>query len=156
MAIDFNGFTALGSIGAHPGAFPDIAAEARKVARSLIVKQLKKTAKLDSTRGIRKALGNDTFDLIIDSMTDAEVKTLLGKLDKYHPSFKTSGSGWRRQQLLALADGSAEPAERPKAWTKSKSGSKSASRNGSKTKASSEEPSRLSSLAMGAVRKRRE
>ena len=148
MAIDFNGFAALRSIGTHVGAFPDVAAEAKKAARTLIVKQLKKSAGLNSAREIRKALGDDTFDLVVDGMTDGEVKTLLGKLDKYHPNFKTSAPGWRRQQLLALADGSADPTEKPKARTKVK--------RGSKTKAEGEEPNRLSSLAMGAVRRRRE
>ncbi len=148
MAIDFNGFAALRSIGTHAGAFPDVAAEAKKAARTLIVKQLKKSAGLVSAREIRKALGDDTFALVVDGMTDAEVKTLLGKLDKYHPDLKASGPGWRRQQLLALADGSAEPSEKPAPKKKAK--------GGKKTSGKAEHPDRLSSLAMGAVRKRRD
>jgi hypothetical protein len=148
MAIDFNGFGVLRSIGAHAGAFPDIAAEAKKAARTLVVKQLKKSRALNPTREIRKAIGEETFGLIVDGMTDAEVKTLIGKLDKYHPDLKTSGPGWRRQQFLALADGSIEPTEKPPPRTKSKSARSS--------KARKEEPSRLSSVAMGAVRRRRD
>ena len=87
MAVDFNGFAVLRSIGAHAGAFPDMASEAKKVARTLVVKQLKKSAALSPTREIRKAIGEETFGLIVDRMTDAEVKTLVGKLDKYHPEF---------------------------------------------------------------------
>ena len=148
MAVDFNGFVVLRSIGVHAGAFPDMASEAKKVARTLVVKQLKKSAALSPTREIRNAIGEETFGLIVDRMTDAEVKTLVGKLDKYHPDLKASGPGWRRQQLLALAGGSAEPSEKPAPKKKGK--------GGKKTSGKGEHPDRLSSLAMGAVRKRRD
>jgi hypothetical protein len=74
------------------------------------------------------------------------VKTIVGKLDKHHPELKTSNAIGRRQQLRALADGSVAPAAKIKRPIKPEI-TKGA-------KAPPEEPERLSSAAMAAVRKR--
>jgi hypothetical protein len=108
-----------------------------------------KVSQLESARDVCQATGHETFDLLVDGMTDPEVKSILGKLDKHHPEFKTSNASWRRQQLRALAQGSAEPAAKPVPKPKSK-------RAATKGVAVSEEASRLSSAAMAAVRKRRD
>jgi hypothetical protein len=147
MAIELDGFTVLRSIGTHAGTFPSIAVEAKKAAHSLVVKQLKaKTASLKATRAVREAIGHDMFAFLIDAMKDSEVKTVLGKLDKHHPEIKAANAAWRRQQLRALADGSAEPTEKPKPQPKAK--------GVRKTKPKPQEPDLLSSKAMAAVRKR--
>jgi hypothetical protein len=115
-----------------------------KAARTLVVKQLKtKSAGMKSLRDVRESLGHDSFALIVDGMKDAEVKSLLGKLDKHQPELKGSNPQWRLAQLRALADGSIEPAAKVAAKTKS----------GKKTKATV--PERLTSRAMAAVRKDR-
>jgi len=147
MATELDGFAVLRTIGSHADIFAGVAVEARKLARALVVKQLKaKTAGIKSARDIRRALGDVAFALLTDAMTDTEIKAVLGKLDKHHPEFKTANPQWRRQHLRSLADGSAEPAVKPKAPPKAKAAKKA------KTKA--EEPELLGSLAMAAVRKR--
>jgi hypothetical protein len=56
-----------------------------------VIKQLKaKNTGLHSVRDIRKAIGADAFGLIMDGMTDAQVKSLVSKLDKKHPELKSS------------------------------------------------------------------
>ena len=64
-------------------------------------------------RGVRKALGKKLFALLIDGMKDAELKTLVTRLDKYHPDLKGSDPQWRRQHLLQLVRGDVEPSAKP-------------------------------------------
>ena len=144
MAVDLDGFSLLYSIGAHAHVFSEIKIDVLKAARTLVVKQLKtKSAGMKSLRDVRETLGHDSFALIVDGMKDAEVKSLLGKLDKHQPELKGSNPQWRVAQLRALADGSIEPAAEDAAKTK----------NGKKSKATV--PERLTSRAMAAVRKDR-
>jgi len=146
MAVDLGGFSLLYSIGSHAHVFSEIKVDVLKAARTLVLKQLKtKSAGMKSLRDVRESLGHDSFALIVDGMKDAEVKSLLGKLDKHQPELKGSNPQWRVAQLRALADGSIEPAAKPKAAAKTKSGKK--------TKATV--PERLTSRAMAAVRKDR-
>src|SRR5689334_12416125 len=110
MAIDIDAFAVLRSIAAHPATFPDVAAEAAKAARTLATKQItSKGASVKTLRDVRKALGGAAFSLILDGVTDSQVKTLVTRLDKNHPDLKTSNPQWRRKQLSALVDGTAEP-----------------------------------------------
>ena len=144
MAVELDGFSLLNSIGAHAHVFSEIKNDVLKAARTLVVKQLKtKSAGMKSLRDVRESLGHDSFALIVDGMKDAEVKSLLGKLDKHQPELKGSNPQWRLAQLRALADGSIEPAAKVAAKTKS----------GKKSKATV--PERLTSRAMAAVRKDR-
>ena len=144
MAVELDGFSLLKSIGAHAHVFSEIKNDVLKAARTLVVKQLKtKSAGMKSLRDVRESLGHDSFALIVDGMKDAEVKSLLGKLDKHQPELMGSNPQWRLAQLRALADGSIEPAAKVAAKTKS----------GKKTKATV--PERLTSRAMAAVRKDR-
>jgi len=146
MAVELDGFSLLNSIGAHAHVFSEIKIDVLKAARTLVVKQLKtKSAGMKSLRDVRETLGHDSFALIVDGMKDAEVKSLLGKLDKHQPELMGSNPQWRLAQLRALADGSIEPAAKPKVAAKTKSEKK--------TKATV--PERLSSRAMAAVRKDR-
>src|SRR5262245_40135853 len=147
MALEINGFAVLRSIAAHTAIFSDISADVNKVARALILKKLKSQKEgVKTVRDVRRALSDEAFGLVVDGMTDAEVKTIVGKLDKHHPELKASNALWRRQQLCALADGSVEPTGKIKKAAKTKSSKKA--------KAPPEEPERLSSSAMAAVRKR--
>ena len=148
MALDIDGLAVLRSIATHPSIFSDIAADAAKAARALVTKQINgKGVTLKKLRDVRKALGDDAFSLILDGLPDAQIKSLVTKFDKYHPDLKTSNPPWRRRQLSALADGSAEPAEKPKAAPKPKAGKKAAT-PGSAT------PERLDFSSAGATRKR--
>lgn len=115
MALDVDGYSVLGAIAAVPEVFPDIRADIAKTARTLVTKQLKaKSLPLARLRLIRRALGAETFALIVDGMTDAEAKSLVGRFDKHHPELKTASADWYRRRLGGLAD-TEEPAEKPKA-----------------------------------------
>jgi hypothetical protein len=110
MALEVDGFEVLRSIGDHPSAFSAIPAEAAKAARDLVLKQIKsKASDLTNLRAVQRALGRETVCLILDGVPDSQIKTLLTRLDKNHPELKESDSQWRRRQLIALLDGSAEP-----------------------------------------------
>ena len=149
MALDIDGFAVMRSIAAHPSTFPDVAADAGKAVRALVTKQIKtKASTLTSLRNVRKALGADTFNLILDGLPDSQVKTLMTKFDKYHPDLKTSNPQWRRRQLSALAEGSAEPAEKPKKAPKAGAAKKAA------PKQPKAPPERLDYSSAGATRKR--
>jgi hypothetical protein len=148
MALELDGIAVLGGVAKHPDAFPDIAIDARKAARALVVKQLKaKGTDLSRLRAICRALGGE-FPLLVDGLSDAEVKSLTAKFDKFHPDLATGPNHERRQHLMALADGSIEPALKPITPVKSKPPS-------TKKPAKDAPLERLSSKAAAAVRKPR-
>jgi len=47
-------------------------------------------------------------------MSDAQIKSLVTRLDKHNPELKTSNGAARRRHVLALAEGSAEPSQKQK------------------------------------------
>jgi len=145
MAIDLDGFDVLGAVSRSAPVFQDVRADVGKYARALVVAQLKKRPDLASVRAVGGAVGPAAFSLIVDGMKDAEVKTLLGKLDKHHPELKAASPEWRRGHLRGLAAGAAEPTAKavPVAKSKEKAGKRSKEPRGF-----------LSSEAMAAVRKR--
>lgn len=163
MAIDIDGFAVLRSIAAEPNAFIGVAAEAAKAARELIVKQITaKTAGLESLREVGKAIGAETLTLILDGMKDAQIRSLVSKLDKHHPNLKGSNAEWQLNQLRELAKGSIEPTPKPvpvkaKKDKKENSGSpqSSAKKKAKEESASQEEAFELISFSSaGATRKR--
>jgi len=161
MALDIDGFAVLKVIAAHPSAFPDIAAEVGKTARALVIKQVKsKTSDLKKIRDVLGAIGASNFKLIIDGLPDAQIKTLVAKLDKNHPEIRTETALWRRQHLIALVDGSKEPA--PKAKVEKPAARRSAPKKPSAKTPSAKkpepqapvEPETLAYRSAGARRKR--
>jgi hypothetical protein len=149
MALDIDGFAVFKVIASHPAVFPEIELEVGKTARALIVKQIKhKTADLKKMRDVYGVLGESTFKLIIDGIPDAQIKTIVTRIDKNHPDIKKETSQWRRQQLIALLDGSKEPAP--------KEAKKPAKRTAAKKKESSpmDVPEVLEYSSAGARRKR--
>lgn len=145
MPLDLNGFDVLKRISAHPDVFMDIKAEVNKAARLLVSKQLKaKTIDLDSLRLVAKTIEDDAFSLVVDGLSDAEAKSVLGKIDKHHPKLKGLDAAWRRGHLRDLASGRAELTEPPAKKRKGTTGK-------SKTRT---EPARLNSAAMAARRRR--
>lgn len=114
MALEFDGFDAWRAIADSPDTFASLRADAAKSARAALVKYLKtKTLGIPGLRAARKAVGKDLFRLLIDGMKDAEVKTLLTRLDKHHPELKAGDAAWRRQHFLLLVKGDVEPAPKP-------------------------------------------
>jgi hypothetical protein len=120
MALDIDGFAALRSIGSHPEAFAAIAVEVAKQARMLLVKQIAhKDTGLKVVRDIHAAVGAETFNLITDGMSDAQIKSLAVRLDRHNPELKTANGAARRLHVLALAGAAAEPREKSKAVRRS-------------------------------------
>jgi hypothetical protein len=147
MALDVDGFAVFRSIASQPDTFAAIAPELAKVARTLVVKQIRhKGTGLKAVRDIRAAVGPEAFSLIADGMADAQIKSLAAKLDKHNSELKGSNSATQRLHVLALAEGSAEPLE------KSKSASRPA--RPKKTPAPPSPASRIRFSSAGATRKR--
>jgi hypothetical protein len=145
MALTFDGLKLLKTIAANPPVFQAVMANAEKAALSLVVGQLKaKTSGLDSLRDVRRALG-DEFVLVVEAMSDAEIKSLITKIDKYNLELQTAAANPQRRHLSALASGLVEPVAKP-----GKSGKTEAPESKAPSKSD-----RLSSTAMAAVRKRR-
>ena len=114
MALEFNGFEAWRAIAESPDSFESLRAEAAKSARAALVKYLKaRTTSLAELRRARKALGKQTFGLLIDGMKDTEVKSLVSRLDKHHPELKAADAAWRRQHVMQLAKDDIEPVDKP-------------------------------------------
>ncbi|MGO8840176.1 MAG: hypothetical protein ACLQF1_03295 [Methyloceanibacter sp.] len=121
MPLNLDGMVVLRAIAANSRLFADVVPDASKHARSLVTKQLKaKTSDLSTLRAVKKALGGAPFTLIVDGMSDSEVRSLVRKLDKYHPDIKAGTPTWGRTHLRALADGNAEPTEKPQKAIKPK------------------------------------
>jgi hypothetical protein len=119
MVLEIDGFSVFQSIGSHRAAFAGIADDLAKAARTMVVKLIKdKKTDLAALRDVRAALGAESFNLIADGMADSQIKSVVANLDKHHPEIKTSDAAWRRRHVLALADGSVEPAEKPKSLAK--------------------------------------
>lgn len=114
MALKLDGLAVLRAMLAAPEAFPAVQADLAKAAGTLAVKQLK-APKLDvgALRAVRGAFGADSFALVVESLKDTELKTIVGRLDRHDPAMKTASGVERRRRLLALADGQ-EPAEKPR------------------------------------------
>jgi hypothetical protein len=116
LALD--GFAVLRAIGAHPDAFSEIDAVVAKTARDLIAKRLNlKSLTAQDARTVRHALG-EPFDLIVDEMNAANLKSLVAKLDKHNPDLKRSNPELHRRHLRALLNGTVEPAEKTKTTSK--------------------------------------
>lgn len=125
MPITLDGFDVFKQIGKHADLFAPIRADVDKQARALLVKCLKaKSVGLEALHDIQKALGEEQFGLVVEGLKDAELKSLLTRLDKNHPDAKSASAAWRRGHLRALANGSAAahapPARAKKAAKKAK------------------------------------
>jgi hypothetical protein len=113
MALDVDGFAVLRTIGVHPHIFKAIVADTAKAACTLVAKQIAhKNTGLKAVRDIRAAIGREAFSLIMDGMSDAQIKSIAARLDKHAVQEKVA-AGTTRLHVLALADGSTQPAEQP-------------------------------------------
>jgi hypothetical protein len=146
MALEPDAFAVFRGIGSHRTTFETISADIAKAARTLVVKLIKdKKTDLARLREIRKALGAESLNLIVDSMADAQIKTVVAKLDKHNVQFKTADAPSLRLHFLALADASVDPAEKQKS-------SSSGEKPGKPPKPRKLE--RISFVSAGATRKR--
>jgi hypothetical protein len=146
MALDVDGFAVLRTIGVHPHLFKVITPDVVKAARTLVTRQIvHKETGLKAVRDIRAAVGPEAFSLIIDGLTDAQIKSLASRLDK-HASRAKAADGSARLHILALADGSAQPAEQPQGTTRTA--------RSRKTPAPPGPPARIHYTSAGATRKR--
>lgn len=150
MSIALDGFKVLRRLGENAEAFTTIRADVDKAARALIVKSMKaKSTGLDALRAVHKALGDKQFALIVDGLKDAEVKSVLTKLDKHHPEIKTQTAQWRGRHLVALTSGEIDPAIPVAKAAKAKAAPKA-----KKTAGGKPEPKRLQSDVMDLYRAR--
>src|SRR6201996_1618070 len=141
MSIALDGFEVLRRIAEHPDLFAPVRADVDKQSRALVIKCLKaKSLGLDALHAIYGALGQQSFELLLDGLKDAEVKTLVSRFDKHHPDAKAGSASWRRQHLKALADRSSLPQPAPAKGKKA---------SAKKTK---QEPSRLQSETISVYR----
>ena len=124
MSIVIDGFAILAPLGKHADTFAVVRADVDKQARALVVKCLKKAVGLNGLREIHHALGDEQIGLVIEGLKDAEVKSLLTRLDKHHPDVKNGTVNWRSRHLRALADGSSDPAPPPVKAAKKSGGKK--------------------------------
>ena len=110
MSIALDGFEVFLQLGKHAEVFAPIRADVDKQARALVAKCLKaKVVGLDALHDIRKALGKEQFELLVEGLKDTEVKSVLTRIDKHHPEIKGGTAAWRRQHLGALANGMSMP-----------------------------------------------
>ncbi len=149
MAIELDGFAVLRAIAAHESAFAAGRPEIVKFVKSIVAQRLKdKETGLAQLREIFAALGAEPFALIVDETPEAQLKSILARLDKNRAEIKTAQGEWLRGHLRALADGGAEPAQ-----TRKPSGKKPA-KAPAEQKPSEAEPPRLAFRSAGAKRKR--
>lgn len=114
MTLNLDGFAVLAVIAANPHLFSDVTSDAAKVARNLVIKELKSgEPDLLRLREVRKALGRSNFLMVLEAMTDPEVKSLATKYDKHRQEIKASDAAWRRAHLSDLADGRVDAAIKP-------------------------------------------
>jgi hypothetical protein len=164
MALEIDGLAILCAIAEAPQAFPAIRQEVNKVAQALVTKQLKAAGlTVAALRAVREALGSQPLALVVDGLKDAEVKTLVTRLDKHHPDLKTGKPADQRRHLLALASGTdpvPKPAKAPAApraaRAKAPAADKAPAAEKSPARAAPKAPAHpLDSAAMAAVPPRR-
>jgi hypothetical protein len=113
MALEIDGFAILRIVGVHPHIFKAIVADTARAARKLVATQIThKTTSLKTVRDIRGLVGPGVFSLIMDGMSDAQIKSLTTRLDRHAAPAKVA-DGTARRHVLALAEGSVQPAEQP-------------------------------------------
>jgi hypothetical protein len=114
MSIALDGFEVLRQMGKHREVFAAARADVDRQARAFIVKCLKaKSTDISALLEICEALGEEQIGLVLESLKDADVKSIVTRLDKHHPDLKGGSAAWRRQHLNALADGSSDPSAPP-------------------------------------------
>jgi hypothetical protein len=110
--LEVDGFAVLHSIGSNRDIFAALSRDIARTARMLVIRQIAhKDTGLDAVRSIHAAVGPEAFRLIVDGMSDAQIKSLALRLDKHAPQARAE-DGSARQHVLDLAEGAVEPSEK--------------------------------------------
>ncbi len=116
MPLELDGARVLRALLDAPDVFPEAGAELNRLAHGLVVKQLRtRQLTIEGLRRVADCLGYDSFRLIADAMSDAEVKTLALRMDPHNLLARKADPGSLRSHLLALAEGDLEPQPEPRA-----------------------------------------
>jgi hypothetical protein len=114
MAEATNFFLLLKAIGTKPALFPAAGNAARKAVNEIARAQLVADATgLDLVKKLRTLLGPEAFAEAADGVPAAKTKALVDRIDPHHGPLP--GAPDRIRHLLALADGTAAPSEKPAA-----------------------------------------
>jgi hypothetical protein len=110
--LEVDGFAVLHSIGSHPDIFAALARDIARTARMLVIRQIvHKDTGLETVRSIHAAVGPEAFRLIVDAMSDVQIKSLALRMDR-HASQARAEDGSARSHILALAEGAVQPLEK--------------------------------------------
>jgi hypothetical protein len=108
-------FAVLKGIGSSEAAFSLIGGEVERAAASLVHRLLhSRRLTVAALRAAYEALGSDTFEALIDNLSDKEIHALARKLDGHWPELSTAASPAQRVHVLALATGRSTPSPRTK------------------------------------------
>jgi hypothetical protein len=114
MGVNVNGFAVLGAISSNPDIFKSIKPDACKAATALVLTALKeKSLDLAQVRKIHRAVGAESFDLVLDGMKDAQLRSLLKTLDKHQTEIQDSTAREQRDHLDALILGATQASPAP-------------------------------------------
>ncbi|MFG1289957.1 hypothetical protein [Xanthobacter versatilis] len=112
MGEETDFFRLLGAIGGKAALFPAAGNAARKAVNEIVRAQLiADGTTLDEVRQIRTLLGPAAFAEALDGVPAPKTKGLLSRADPHGPALAQPGD--RIKALLALADGSRQPAAPP-------------------------------------------
>ena len=114
MKVVIDSYALLGAIGGNQHAFSVIDELVKKQAAALLAARLKhKSLDLPTYRSIVKAIGNETFELYLDTVDDRFLKTVAKKVDQHAPEVKGGDGDVLRQHLISLAKEKIEPTPKP-------------------------------------------
>jgi hypothetical protein len=120
--LDLDAAAVITAAVARRDLFPTADGDATKLARTLMVKAIKAgAAKPATVRAIRDAIGAEAFAHVVDGLTVAEAKAIVGKLDKHNAAAKAADATTQRRRLVEIAAGAepeaapAKPAKAPRA-----------------------------------------
>lgn len=114
MTITLDGFEIMKCVSSRRKTFEVVEADVDKAAMTILQKRLKdKNLTLAHLREVAGAIGQDNFQLVLDTMADKDVGGLIGKVDKLWPSAKQAALPEKRRHMAALASGQSAPTPKP-------------------------------------------
>lgn len=70
-----------------------------------------KGSSLSTLKEVAAAFSSENIRVILDGLTDAQVKSILKKIDKQNPRLNTAADTWRRGHLLDITLGTTQPVQ---------------------------------------------
>lgn len=131
MPLELQGYDVLAEIARHRETFEPVRKDVIRTAHQLVAKTLKaRTTDLKRVREMRGAIGEDALFTVVDGLDPSAVKSLVAKLDKYHPDQKAGDTAWQLRHFTALVRGEVEPVKKTaKAKAKAKKRAKEAAKS---------------------------